>query len=528
MRLATLVRSLVTFGRTPEGTPQDRQALLPEPQRRASGYRGIVAALLSSSFVSQCWFTKPALAQPQAYCQFPKELSAEKDNLLKGSLKGNADAQKRYKTLLKRHGDELRRCRSQTWPNTQAIWLRLYPCDVRAGVLDELFDRIVNRGYNQVNLQVFGDSQVLLPVSDNPNPKMWPSVVRTPGSEKVDLLAQAIQKGHERGIKVYAWMYTMNFGYVYGLQDDRKSSLARNGKGQTGALDILHDGPQAFIDPYSQQAKTDYYQLVQKVVKRRPDGVLFDYIRYPKGYGSNSVVQKVQDLWIYGNAARQALYARALNNKGRALIEKFVSRGNITTADIQAVDRQYPQEGSPMWQGRKAQPSEMRATLRSRQVALQRDLLQLSLAHAVQGILDFFNLARLPAEKQQVKVGAVFFPEGNRDVGGLVRFDSRLQPWDLFPSNIELHPMAFSTCGNSSCIEQEVRRVINRFPASTKVTPVLAGVWGQTRNKHPSLETQMAGIRRSAPQLNSVSHFAFSWQNPEFENQRYSCPRERV
>lgn len=53
-------------------------------------------------------------------------------------------------------------------------------------------DRIVNRGYNQVYLEVFYDGQVLLPATANPT--AWPSVIRTPGAENIDILATAIKK----------------------------------------------------------------------------------------------------------------------------------------------------------------------------------------------------------------------------------------------------------------------------------------------------------------------------------------------
>ena len=91
-------------------------------------------------------------------------------------------------------------------------------------------------------------------------------------------------------------------------------------------------GPQAnadeaFVDPYSLQAKQDYLTLLQAVLQRRPDGVLFDYIRYPKGTGSASVASRVQDLWIYGVSAQQALLNRALNQKGAGLIQQYLSQG---------------------------------------------------------------------------------------------------------------------------------------------------------------------------------------------------------
>lgn len=237
--------------------------------------RRLLAAVLTSSLVSNFW-SYPAQAQTTAYCQLPAAAKQEKESLLQSSLKGNKDAEKGYKVLLKQHAEQVRQCRNRTWPQTQGIWLRLYPCDIRPGALDDIMDRLVNQGYNQVYIEVFSDGQVLLPASANPT--IWPAVVRVAGAENTDLLAQAIQKGHERGLKVYAWMFLMNFGYSYALRPDRESVLARDGKGQT-SLYVVDNGSQVFIDPYNLQAKRDYYQLVQEVIRRRPDGVLFDYVR---------------------------------------------------------------------------------------------------------------------------------------------------------------------------------------------------------------------------------------------------------
>ena len=494
--------------------------LVPYQQRL---YRGLVTGLLTtSSLISQSWLAQPAKAEPAqttAYCKFTKEAIAQKQKLLQQSLKGNSDAQKRYKTLLKRHSESLQQCRQQIWPKDQAIWLRLYPCDVRPGSVDEILDRIVNRGYNKVYVEVFSDGQVLLPSVDNSTP--WPSVLRSPETAKVDLLAEVIQKGHERGLKVYSWLFTMNFGYNYAQRPDRQSALARNSKGES-TLSFVDDGSQVFIDPYNQQAKNDYYRMVQEVIRRKPDGVLFDYIRYPRGSGSDSVVSKVQDLWIYGDAARQALYERSLNSKGLELIRRFISQGYISANDVTAVDQLYPKEGSPLWQGRNPPPNELQAPVAQRQNLLQWDLWQFSVAHAVQGVLDFLTVAMLPAQRQGIKTGAVFFPDANQAVGQQ-GYDSRLQAWERFPSSMEWHPMAYGVCGNTSCIEAQVLRVISRAAPGTSVEPVLAGNWDQPVNGRPSLEAQMQAIHRVAPQVNSISHFAYSWQEPQHDRDRKFC-----
>ncbi|MBE9128951.1 MULTISPECIES: family 10 glycosylhydrolase [unclassified Coleofasciculus] len=475
--------------------------------------RSVVAATLtSSSLISPYALTQKAQAQTAAYCHFSKDAIAQKESLRINALKGNPDSDNRYKALLKQHADSLRQCRSRTWPKDQAVWLRVYPCDARSGGIDEILDRIVNRGYNKVYLEVFFDGQVLLPSADNPTP--WLSALRSPGTEQVDLLAQTIQKGHERGLQVYAWMFTMNFGYTYAQRLDRKGVLARNGRGET-SLSFVRDQSQVFIDPYNNQAKTDYYQLVQAVLKRRPDGILFDYIRYPRGSGADSVATKLEDLWIYGDASKQALYNRSLNNQGRELIQRYIRNGSISASDVKAVQDLYPTEGAPLWQGRTPSENETVASLNWQ-------LWQLSVAHAAQGVLDFLAVATLPAQRAGVTAGAVFFPDANQVVGQ-GGYDSRLQPWDHFSPSLEWHPMSYGVCGHTGCIENLVKRVTDRADPSTPVIPALAGTWGKSVSNRPSLEAQMQALRQKTPRINGVSHFAYSWQDPEFDRDRKFC-----
>jgi len=485
-------------------------------------WQRLIAAVVTSSLVSSNFWSYPAQAQVTAYCQLPEAARQEKEILLQSALKGNQDAQNRYQELLNRHTQQLQECRNRTWPQVQAIWLRLYPCDIQSGGLDKIMDRIVNQGYNHVYVEVFYDGQVLLPTAANPT--VWPSVVRTPGSERIDLLAQAIQKGRERGLKVYAWMFTMNFGYSYGQRPDRQSVLARNAKRET-SLYVVDNASQVFVDPYNLQAKRDYYQLVNEVIRRRPDGVLFDYVRYPRGLGGASVVAKVQDLWIYSDAAQQALLQRALNKKGLEVIRRYISKGHLSVADIEAADKLYPDEPEPLWQGRTPPPppaaKEAMPSAAQRQPRLQWELWQLSVAHALQGILDFVALGAWPVQRQGMQAGAVFFPDANQTVGQ--GYDSRLQPWDRFPPTLEWHPMSYAACGNTSCITALIQRVVKYAPPGTQIIPAIAGVWGQPISNRPSLEAQMQAIRQVAPQVRGVSHFAFSWQEPQLDRERQSC-----
>ncbi len=469
--------------------------------------------LTSRSFAASSGLSNP-------YCQLSTAEISQTTLLHQAAVQGDAAAQQQYQAVIRQRADQLHQCRSQHWPQTQAIWLRLYPCDAVAGVIEEVLDRIVGRGYNEVYLEVFYNGQVLLPAGQNPT--SWPAVVRTPGYENRDLMAEVIARGRERGLKVYAWMFTLNFGYTYSQRPDAQPVLARNGQGETSltfraadASETQINADETFIDPYSPQAKRDYTTLLEAVLQRQPDGVLFDYIRYPRGMGSASVASRVQDLWIYGPSAQQALLNRALNQKGSALIQRFLSQGSINASEVADLDALYPQESAPLWQG--LNPSETTSADYWRG-----ELWRLSVAHAIQGVLDFLNLVVAPVQQRGLRAGAVFFPDGNQTVGAQ-GYDSRLQPWDRFPSTIEWHPMSYALCADASCIVAQVERVVSQAPAGTDVQPALAGIWGKASSGHPPLEQQMQAIHRAFPQIHSVSHFAFSWQEPEFDRNRKFC-----
>lgn len=479
--------------------------------------KAIGSTIFAIAISSPHFAIPPAQSASPVSCQLSAAEISAKENLRTTAL--NANSPQDYTALLKKHAEWLRRCRSQTWPQEQAIWLRLYPCDVRPGSIDSVLDRIVNQGYNTVYVEVFSDSQVLLPPGDNPT--VWDSVVRAPGAEKVDLLAEAIKKGRDRGLKVYAWVFTMNFGYVYAQRPDRQNVLARNGKGQD-STSFVHDQSQAFIDPYNPQAQADYATLIQAVLTRRPDGILFDYVRYPRGTGNESAVGEVKDLWIYSPASRQALLGRALNEKGRFLIERYVTQGFISTQDLSAADRTFPQEAAPLWQGRQPSPNESKLAFNQRYERIKADLWNLAVAHAAQGVVDFLSQAAAMAQQAGVQPGAVFFPDGNQGVGKK-GFDSRLQAWDKFPAYLEWHPMAYGLCEDARCIVQQVQRVTGMAPGGVKVIPAIAGLWGKSSDRRPILEEQMLAIRAGVPQIQSISHFAFSWQQPEFDKERRFC-----
>ena len=432
-----------------------------------------------------------------------------------------------YQAIVEEQGRWLQACRQSQWPKQQAMWLRLYPCDVQDDRLAKVLDQVVSAGYNQVFLEVFYDGRVLLPQAENVT--AWPSVVTTPGYENVDLMAKTIAAGRERGLEVHAWLFTLNFGYSYSERSDRSAVIARNGRNQS-SLDLLQGETQVFIDPYHPLAQSDYIQLLDLVLQRKPDGFLFDYVRYPRGTGSASVVSQVKDLLIYSPAAQSALLKRALNNKGRELIDRFLKKGFVSVGDLDQVNKQYPQEGEPLWQGRSVPPPQppnsqppnsQPIPAAQQQARIQQELWLLGVAHAHRGVLDFLEMAIQTVRSQNLRAGAVFFPGGNQMVGQS-GFDARLQPWNQFSPTIAWNPMSYAACGRTDCILAEIQRVLSQAPNGTFIQPVLAGAWN-TGGDRPSLEEQMTAIQRSFPQVNAVSHFAYSWQYPQDDRERKFC-----
>lgn len=484
--------------------------------------RGAVLAS-AIALMGQGIASPPAKAEVNRFCQQSQAGVDLKESLRVAGAQGDTAAQQQYKALRAQHQAELKNCRRTNWPENQAIWLRLYPCDLQPGRLDEVMDRIVNLGYNQVYIEAFSNGQVLLP--KNNNPTVWPSLVQFDEYADRDLLAEAIASAHEHDLKAFAWMFTMNFGYSYGQRADRRQVLARNGSG-ADTLSFADQGnsgtsEDAFIDPYNRQAQSDYMQMVRAVIARQPDGALYDYVRYPRLTGAASVASNVKDLWIYGSAANQALLQRATNGKGRELIQRFLQRGYITDGDVAQVDSLYPNEGEPLWQSRNppaVDPKNL-APASARRPGLQSELWRLSVAHAIQGIVDFLQAGATPARQAGLSTGAVFFPYGNRAIGS--GYDSRLQHWNRFPSWMDSHPMAYAVCGNTGCIVEEVQRVVS-VKGAANVKPAIAGRWGAQPDR-PSLEAQMDALQRAIPQLKTVSHWSFSWQDVEFERTRKFC-----
>jgi hypothetical protein len=83
--------------------------------------------------------------------------------------------------------------------------------------------------------------------------------------------------------------------------------------------------------------------------------------------------------------------------------------------------------------------------------------------------------------------------------------------------------MAYGVCGTTSCIVEQVQTVAAGAPPGTQIIPALAGDSGQSIKNRPPLETQMRDIINAVPQIQSVSHYSYDWQEPEITRERKFC-----
>jgi hypothetical protein len=72
-------------------------------------------------------------------------------------------------------------------------------------------------------------------------------------------------------------------------------------------------------------------------------------------------------------------------------------------------------------------------------------------------------------------------------------------------------------------VVNQIKRVVASRGNQNRLIPALAGLWGQPYNNRPSLEVQMEAIRIAFPTIDGISHFAFSWQEPQFDRARRFC-----
>ncbi|NEQ34560.1 MAG: hypothetical protein F6K04_26900, partial [Leptolyngbya sp. SIO4C5] len=90
-----------------------------------------LSAALLGGLLSIVVNSLPAKAQLNSYCHLSQAEVTRKENLRQALVEGDEAARQQYESLVQQHANQMRNCRNRTWPQQQATWIRLYPCDLQ-------------------------------------------------------------------------------------------------------------------------------------------------------------------------------------------------------------------------------------------------------------------------------------------------------------------------------------------------------------------------------------------------------------
>jgi len=126
-------------------------ALVQGALTRGALTKGIVG--LAMAIAAQTALTLPSQAAVNRFCHLSQADVDRKSALREAGFQGDAASERQYRALSRQQASEVHGCRRTQWPENQAVWLRLYPQDLQPGRLDEIMDRVLNLGYNQVYIE---------------------------------------------------------------------------------------------------------------------------------------------------------------------------------------------------------------------------------------------------------------------------------------------------------------------------------------------------------------------------------------
>ena len=73
--------------------------------------------------------------------------------------------------------------------------------------------------------------------------------------------------------------------------------------------------------------------VVKAILQRNPDGMVFDYVRYPTNL-TGVLIDNVKQLWIHGQSSRSTLLDSIDNKNVRELMAVYLQNGDLTADDV--------------------------------------------------------------------------------------------------------------------------------------------------------------------------------------------------
>lgn len=179
----------------------------------------------------------------------------------------SAEAIAQYDRLLKQVA-EANRPDADARIQRRGLWIRPYRGDLTGMDVLEVLDNAQRMGITEIYVETFQNGTLHY---------RSPSGLFPPATPGVELLNVYSREARKRGMKVYAWLHTLNFGKAYG--EAHPEQLVRDGFGRTSDAS---EKPSWRVSPSHPEVRRRLNLMAWELASSGlVDGIQLDYIRYP-------------------------------------------------------------------------------------------------------------------------------------------------------------------------------------------------------------------------------------------------------
>lgn len=214
-----------------------------------------------------------ARARLQAQMVLPVTPEAQEGLYQVGGGAPAADAVKTYDRLVKQVAESNRPAPGERIKR-RGLWIRPYRGDLSGLHVLEVLDNAQAMGITEIYVEAFHNGMLHYKSPSNVFPLATPATARAP---EVELLKVYSREARRRGMRIYAWLHTLNFGQAYG--EKHPEQLVRDGFGN---LSGASEKQSWRVSPSHPEVRRRLNLLAWELASSgMVDGIQLDYIRYP-------------------------------------------------------------------------------------------------------------------------------------------------------------------------------------------------------------------------------------------------------
>jgi uncharacterized lipoprotein YddW (UPF0748 family) len=192
----------------------------------------------------------------------------------------------------------------------KGLWIRPYRGDLTGLHVLEVLDNAQSLGITEIYVEAFQAGTLHYKSPSGLFPLATPGSAATNGkaaTPDVELLKIYSREARRRGMKVYAWLHTLNFGQAYG--EAHPEQLVRDGFGRTSGASEKQSWR---VSPSHPEVRRRLNLMAWELASSgMVDGIQLDYIRYPVRLKEGDIDPSAdpRNFWGYSAAQMQGFFA---------------------------------------------------------------------------------------------------------------------------------------------------------------------------------------------------------------------------